>query len=532
MQTTLRKLPLTCPLLILLLLPALARAETAVQAWVQRYNGPGNSHDYAYALAVDASNAVLVAGSVTVGGLAYDYRTIKYSSAGVPLWTNDYHGPALYRDDSPTALAVDGSNNVIVTGYSNGGGSGRFVDYATIKYSSTGVPLWTNRYDGPTNRDDQAQAVVVDGSNCVIVTGHSESGPSDHDYVTIKYSSAGTPLWTNRYSGPGNGYDYANALAVDSSNSVIVAGASYGSGSSWDCTTLKYSSAGVPLWTNRYNGPGNSSDQALSVAVDRSDNVIVTGASARSNALPLNFDYATIKYSSTGTPLWTNRYNGPGNSDDEACVVAVDRSNNVIVTGYSIGNASSNDYATVKYSSVGVPLWTNRYNGPGNSLDRARAVALDGSNNVIVTGDSTGSAGTTDYATVKYSSAGVPLWTNRYNGPGNSSDQAVAVALDRGGNVIVTGYSTGSGSGYDFATVKYVSVVPPPVLTALRFTNGSCSVRVDDLLQACKLVIERSSNLPGWTPVFTNTTPTNVLFYTDPEASNYPTRFYRAFQFP
>ena len=46
------------------------------------------------------------------------------------------------------------------------------------------------------------------------------------------------------------------------------------------------------------------------------------------------------------------------------------------------------------------------------------------------------------------------------------------------------------------------------------------------------LVIEASTNLAGWVPVFTNTTPTNVLFYTDPEAGNHLWRFYRAFQFP
>ena len=47
-------------------------------------------------------------------------------------------------------------------------------------------------------------------------------------------------------------------------------------------------------------------------------------------------DYATIKYSSAGVPLWTNRYNGPANSDDYAYAVAVDGSDNVIVTGYSL----------------------------------------------------------------------------------------------------------------------------------------------------------------------------------------------------
>jgi hypothetical protein len=59
-------------------------------------------------------------------------------------------------------------------------------------------------------------------------------------------------------------------------------------------------------------------------------------------------------------------------------------------------------------------------------------------------------------------------------------------------------------------------------------------MRVDDVLQPGTLVIEVSTNLSttNWAPVFTNTTPTNLLFYTDPDASNSPTRFYRAFQFP
>ena len=208
----------------------------------------------------------------------------------------------------------------------------------------------------------------------------------------------------------------------------------------------------------------------------------------------------------------------------------MDGSNNVIVTGYCDDSGSGANYATIKYSSAGVPLWTNRYNGPANSFDYASAVAVDGSNNLIVTGTSSGSS--SDYATIKYSSAGVPLWTNRYNGPANSSDLATAVAVDRSGNVIVTGRSTGSGSGLDFATIKYLCAVPPPALTGLELTNGTFQMRVAEVLQPGTLVIEASTNLAGWAPVFTNTTPTNVLFYTDPDASNYFRRFYRAFQFP
>ncbi len=360
----------------LALLPAAAHAQGMGEAWVQRYNGPGNSEDRA------------------------------------------------------NAVAVDASNNVIVTGYSYGSG----WDYATIKYSSAGVPLWTNRYNGPGNSSSEAKAIAVDASNNVIVTGFSSINNTNSDFVTIKYSSAGVPLWTNRYNGPGNDSDEAMAIAVDSSNNVIVTGDSAGSGGVYDYVTIKYSSAGLPLWTNRYNGPGNNNDNATAVAVDGGGNVYVTGYS-RSTNYETGEDYATIKYSSAGVPLWTNRYNGPGNHKDTAGAVVVDSSGNVIVTGSSRASADNIDYATIKYSSAGVPIWTKRYNGPGNGWDIATGLAVDGSNNVIVTGGSDNPT-SLDYATIKYSSAGVPLWTNRYNGPGNNYDVAHAVAVDKSDNVM------------------------------------------------------------------------------------------------
>src|SRR5215468_12663439 len=81
----------------------------------------------------------------------------------------------------------------------------------------------------------------------------------------------------------------------------------------------------------------------------------------------------------------------------------------------------------------GVPLWTNFYNGPANDSDVARAVAVDSSGNVFVTGSSTFSSGSTlrtGCGTVKYSNDGVPLWTNRFDGPGNSGAEGRAVAVD------------------------------------------------------------------------------------------------------
>jgi hypothetical protein len=112
-------------------------------------------------------------------------------------------------------------------------------------------------------------------------------------------------------------------------------------------------------------------------------------------------------------------------------------------------------------------------------------------------------------------------------------DYAHGVAVDRSGNVIVTGESFDSAGIMDFASIKYICI-PEPVLTGLQLTNGTFQMRVDGVLQPGTLVIEASTNVnaAGWGAIFTNTTPTNVLFYTDPEAGGAPTRFYRAFQFP
>ena len=290
------------------------------------------------------------------------------------------------------------------------------LNFATPRAQAQGgVPLWTNRYHEAINTYSAATAVAVDGSGNVFVTGYSAgSNGRDFDFVTIKYSNAGAPLWTNRYAGAVDGWDSPSSIAVDRSGNVIVTGTSDHNGNdsfhtNSDYATIKYSNAGVPLWTNRYNGPANASDQPGGVAVDGSGNVFVTGASI---GVGSEFDFATIKYSAAGVPLWTNRYNGLGNDADAAGAIAVDSSGNVFVTGYSVGllNAYDYDYVTIKYSNAGVPLWTNRYDGPANWQDWATGIAVDTSGNVIVTGTS-GRVGFddsvhNDYTTIKYSSAG------------------------------------------------------------------------------------------------------------------------------
>ena len=136
---------------------------------------------------------------------------------------------------------------------------------------------------------------------------------------------------------------------------------------------------------------------------------------------------------------WVRRYNGPGNSNDDALALRVDAVGNVYVTGYSFGGSTGYDYATLKYGPTGNLVWTRRYNGLGNGYDWANALDIDTAGNVCVTGFSDGGSSGWDYATLKYDPNGTLLWERRYDGPGDSTDVAAALRVDESGNVYVTG---------------------------------------------------------------------------------------------
>jgi len=479
-----------------------AFGQGGIPLWTNRYNGAENWDDKAVALTIDSTDNVIVTGYSASASNGYDFVTIKYSNAGLSLWTNRYVGPGKiqFPQDYARALSVDTNDNIFVTGSSQS--TNGFNEHTTIKYSSVGTPLWTNRCNGP----GEATAIVVDSVGNVFVTGFSYNATSLKDYATVKYSNGGTPLWTNRYSGNTSGDDAPTAVAADKFGNVFVTGKSW-NGSNYDYVTVSYSNAGVPLWTNRFNGSGNGDDYAMAEVVDENGNLIVTGYSFVGN-FSSSYAYVTIKYSGAGVPLWTNRYKGPdivGGSVARA--VGVDSSGNVFVTGsaYFTSNEGSH-IVTIAYSGAGTPIWTNVYIGPWNGSEIGWAIALDRDGNVIVTGQSYSGIGNFDYVTIAYSNIGLSLWTNRFRGPGNGEESGVDAAVDRSGNVFVTGYSKASNDLYDYATIKYSSSIPRVYLDfrkamdrlVLSWTNSGFG------LQSAPASSGTFTNLTGATSPYTN----------------------------
>jgi len=353
-----------------------------------------------------------------------------------------------------------------------------FLFYSYIPVFAQVDTAWVRRYNGPGNFYDVAYALELDENGNVYVTGLSWGSGSDEDFATIKYAPNGDTLWVRRYNGPSDSRDVALRLAVDDSGNVYVAG---GSDSAYvsDYAIIKYNTNGEILWVRRYNGPDDDEDWAGALKVDKSQNVYVTGFS-KGNAT--DEDYATIKYAPNGDTLWVRRYNSPTNGSDIATALAVDDSGNVYVTGRSSGSGTSDDYATIKYAPNGDTLWVRRYNSPTNGSDIATALAVDNSGNVYVTGYS-GFYPYYYYATIKYASNGDTLWVRAYGGPVGEYNLASALALDGSGNVYVTGVSDG-GPSDDYATIKYAP--NGDTLWVRRyngpgnFTDAALALAVDD----------------------------------------------------
>lgn len=430
-----------------------ANAQINIQ-WQTRYSSAGTNIDRAEDMAMDAAGNVYVTGLGQGVSGNFDYVTIKYDAVGTEIWRTEYNGAGNSLDEAH-AVAVDPSGNVYVTGWSYGG-AGTGYDYATVKYNSTGVQQWASRYTNVAGGTDEAWDIDVDNAGNVFVTGSSDGAGTNSAATTVSYNSAGVQQYANRFEGAGSSIDAGFAIYVDSlTGTAYVTGYTFQSAAAdFDYITLKYNLAGVQQWATQYNSPDGNYDEARAIALDALGNVYVTGYSQ--TLVLTNYDYATVKYNSAGVQQWQVRYNGTGNDYDRANAIALDAAGNVYVTGKSVGvGSTAEDAFTIKYDNSGVSQWTARYNGAANGYDEAKALAVDTSGNVYITGYSYSSGSNNDYLTIKYDAAGTQEWITRYNGTANNTDQAAAIAVDAIGNVFITGLSKGAGSNEDFETIKY-----------------------------------------------------------------------------
>ena len=94
------------------------------------------------------------------------------------------------HNDGTNDCVVDNQGNLYVVGSSEGSNASNVWDIIILKYNvATGDTIWTRRYNGPVNEDDEAADCVLDNSGNVFVVGYSSNGSND-DFLIIKYNTS------------------------------------------------------------------------------------------------------------------------------------------------------------------------------------------------------------------------------------------------------------------------------------------------------------------------------------------------------
>jgi hypothetical protein len=213
-----------------------------------------------------------------------DAYLAQYSAQGELLWAEQLGSAG---DDTSSGVSVASDGSVVIAGSTSGALDGAalgFGDAFVARYSSSGVLEWTRQLG--TTAPDAALGVSAAASGAVFVAGStrgtvegSRTG-NDTDALVASYSAAGELLWAGQL-GSAPGYDdVASGVSVDGDGNVLIAGHTFGdlagaSGGSADAFVAKYSAAGELLWTEQLGAAGY--DAADAVRVDESGNVYVAG---------------------------------------------------------------------------------------------------------------------------------------------------------------------------------------------------------------------------------------------------------------
>ncbi len=447
-------------LVFIALLPLLLWAQVDT-AWTNRWTSSGAESDWGYAIVLGEEGHVYVTGKTNNPSTNDDWTTIKYKPNGDTAWVRNFVG-AGSANERANAITIGPSGKLYLTGYTMSSSAG---DYLTIKYRPDGDTVWTRRYNGIGNGYDFAHWVCIDDDENVYVTGYSRALSYQNDIATVKYDSSGTQLWAALFNGSGNYNDKGHKVIADHAGHIYVVGYvnPFGTGTRYDYVTIKYDAeTGDTVWARTYNGSADSSDIARDIEVDADGNVYVTGSSRSTGTMS---DIVTIKYDSLGVEQWVAQYNNPDTSlSDGGYGIEVDAAGYVYVCGQSQGAGTGSDIVVIKYDQDGNQLWATRYDGDNNDYDTpsdeegGKCMTIDASSNIYVTGCSRGALSYNDYITLAFTPDSILQWDVVYNCC-DSTDYALAVAADDSGNVCITGRSIGIGTYYDMATVKYWSSV-------------------------------------------------------------------------
>jgi uncharacterized delta-60 repeat protein len=376
------------------------------------------------------------------------------------------------------SVAVDNLGRILVSGASASasGTSGLIV----WRFNAAGTP--DSSFNGgfitapaPTNAGDSAgNALTTDQETRILVAGFSSNGLGSSSVAVWRFNPDGTPDTSFNRTGSviqSHGTnDIGLAIARDLNNRILVTGSSEDSSGFSEMIIWRFNTDGTP--DTSFNGTGlvairnatgaNSSDMGVSITVDGSNRILVTGSGQDSSG---NTVMAIWRFNPDGTP--DTSFHGTGlaavrnalgnNSSDAGTSIAVDGSGRILVTGSSQDLSGNTALLVRRFNSDGTP--DTSFHGTGlaihqsafgtNSSDSGKSISVDGNGRILITGSSRNLSGNTAMIVWRLNSDGTP--DTNFNGTGLAVFELAAqqtninigqsIALDTAGRILVAGTS-------------------------------------------------------------------------------------------
>ncbi|HVQ64395.1 MAG TPA: SBBP repeat-containing protein [Terriglobia bacterium] len=411
-------------------------------------------------------------------------------------------------NDSGNDVAVDADGNAYITGFTStvvadpgpttppaletpvASGFEAFM----TKIDAAGALAYTTYFGGIFDDEGHSLALTADGSVFVvgystspdfpIVNGFQANRNGIQDAVVVKLAISNGEIQFSTYLGGVNS-DRAFGVAVDASGNAYVAGGTLGSfpivnafqpafgRGLRDGFLTKITPSGTIGFSTFFGGSGD--EQIYDVAIDGDGNIIVTGYTSSQNFPVANALYRIFrggtddvfisKFNSAGSGLIFSTYLG-GFASDNGVRLAVDKDNNIYVTGYTLSpdfpikNAPQPLHAGV-YDAFLIKLHPDGQDADfstpigGEDTDGGTAVAVDKDGYIYLAGftNSVGFyainaiggflRGARDGFVVKMAPDASVLVYSTYLGD-FGVESATSLALDGAGNAYVTGFTTSS----------------------------------------------------------------------------------------